>query len=154
MKVEFGHVLEYMTGVFGVGFLVGGDNELVIHIDDKPSFSSHVTEEVVHESLEHDRGITKAKEHDCGFKESFVGNEGSFPLVSILDSDIVVSSVNIKLGEDMGVLKFIDEVGDERKRVGIIGGMFIEVMVFLAEVHFAILLLMKKKGDAWEELEG
>ena len=104
MKVEFSHALEDMTGSFSVSFGVRGGDEEVIHVDDKPPFSDHVLERVIHESLEHGRGIAKAKEHDGGFEESFVGDEGRFPLVAILDADIVVPPMDVELGEMVGVL--------------------------------------------------
>ena len=42
-------------------------------------------------------------------------NEGGFPLVTILDSYIVVSPVDVKLGENFDIPYFVDEVGDEGK---------------------------------------
>ena len=59
-------------------------------------------------------GVGHAKEHDSGFIESMVGNEGSLPLVTILDTDIVVSPSHIKLSEDFGIFQFVDEVRYER----------------------------------------
>ena len=53
--------------------------------------------------LEGGRGVGETKEHDGRFKEAFVDNEGSFPLVSVLDMDIVVSPLYIKFGKDFGV---------------------------------------------------
>ena len=43
------------------------------------------------------------EEHDSGFKESFVSDEGGLPLVAVFDVDIVVPPVNIKLGEMSGI---------------------------------------------------
>ena len=60
------------------------------------------------------RGIGHAEEHDGGFIKSSVGDEGGFPLVAFLDSDIVISPSHIKLGEDFGIFEFVDEVRDER----------------------------------------
>ena len=55
-------------------------------------------------------GVDHAEEHNSGFIESPVGNESSFPLVSVLDSDIVISPLYVKLGEDLGIFEFVDEV--------------------------------------------
>ena len=71
-------------------FVIVGVDEEVIHVNDEPSFSNHIPEQVRHESLESGGGIGHAKEHDSGFVESSVGNEGSFPLVTFLDLDIVM----------------------------------------------------------------
>ena len=43
-------------------------------------------------------------------KNIIVGNESSFPLVSVLDSDVVIPPSYVKLGEDLGVFEFVDEV--------------------------------------------
>ena len=45
--------------------------------------------------------------------------------MSILDVDIVVSPLDVKLGEVFHVLEFIDKVRDKRRRVSISDGMFI-----------------------------
>jgi hypothetical protein len=37
---------------FFMEFVIWGEDEEVVHIDDKPSFSNHILEGVVHEVLE------------------------------------------------------------------------------------------------------
>ena len=59
---------------------IRGVDEKVVHIDDKPSFYDEVPEWVVHELLKHGGGVHKSKEHDCGFKEPLVGDEGGLLL--------------------------------------------------------------------------
>ena len=71
----------------------------VIHIDFQPFIPEHVGEDMVHECLECGGCITESKEHDSGFEESHGSSESSFPLVFLSDADIVVSPVNVKLGE-------------------------------------------------------
>ena len=93
-------------------FVIVGVDEEVIHVNDEPSFCDHISERIRHELLKSGGGVGNAKEHDSGFVESPVGNEGSFPLVTIFDSDIVISPSYIKLGEDLGVFEFVDEVRD------------------------------------------
>ena len=75
----------------------------VVHVNDQPSFRNHVPEGIGHESLKGGRGIGHAKEHDGRFIESSVGDEGCFPLVAFLYSDIVIPPSYVKLGEDLGV---------------------------------------------------
>jgi len=70
--------------MFLVSCSIGGEDKEVVHVNDKPSFGNHVSKRVIHESLECGGGVGEAKEHNGGFEETFVGNEGSFPLVSIL----------------------------------------------------------------------
>ena len=54
---------------------------------------------MVHECLEHGQCITKSEEHDGGFKEFHGGDESCFPLVFLSNMDVVVSPVDVKLGE-------------------------------------------------------
>ena len=49
---------------------------------------------------------------NIGFEQSFVGNKGCFPLVSISDTDVVVSPSDVKFGEDLGIFYLINEILD------------------------------------------
>ena len=60
--------------------------------------------------------------------------------------DVVVPSVNIKLGKMASVFQLVHEFGDEREEVGIMGGVFIEVLVVLTETELTIFLLDKEEG--------
>ena len=94
---------------FVISVIVRVDEE-VIHVNDEPSFSNHISKGVRHESLKGGGGVGLAKEHNSGFIKSLVGNESGFPLVTILDSDVVISPSYVKLGEDLGVFEFVNEV--------------------------------------------
>ena len=51
-----------------MGSLVGGEYEEVVHVDDKPSFSNHVSKGVIHEMLKCGGGVVETEEHNGGFK--------------------------------------------------------------------------------------
>ena len=125
MEVKLSHSLENMTSLFFVGLWVGGGNEEVVYVDDEPFFGDHVSEGVIHESLECSGGIAETEEHYCWFKEPFVGNESHLPLVTILDANVVVPPADIKLGEVVSIFQLIHKVGDEREEIGIAGGVFV-----------------------------
>ena len=125
---------------------VGGEDEEVIHVDNEPSFGDHIVEGVIHESLERGRGVGEAEEHDSGFEEPLMGDEGGFLLVSVLDTDIVVSPSYVELGKDLGVSEFIYEVGDEGEGIGVTNGMFVKISVVLAGAESAILFFDKEEG--------
>ena len=80
-----------------MGGRVGRVDEEIIHVDDEPSFCNHVMKGIIHEVLEGGRGISETEEHHGWFEESFMGDESSFPLMSILDSDIIISPLDTKL---------------------------------------------------------
>ena len=126
---------------------IRGIDEEIIHIDNKSPFCDHIAERVVHEPLKGGRRGDKAKEHYGWFKKFFVGDEGGFPLVSILDMDIVISLVNVKFGEDFHSLEFINKVRDEGEGVCITDRMFVDIAVILTEAKTAILLFDNEEGE-------
>ena len=80
----------------------------IVHIDLEPSLSDHVSKDMIHECLKGWRGITKTKEHHGGFVESKRGDKCSLPLVFLLDTNVVIASPDIKLGEQCRVLHIIN----------------------------------------------
>ena len=137
-----------------MGGCVGGINEEVVHVYDKPSFCDHIAKGVIHEVLESGGGIGEAKEHYSGLKESLMGDKGSFPLMSIFDSDIIVSPSDVELGEDFRPLEFIDKVGNEGKGVCITDSVFVDVAIVLTRSEATVLFFDKKKRRCLGELEG
>ena len=85
--------------------------------------------------------IGHAEEHDGGFIKSSVGDEGGFPLVAFLDSDIVISPSYIKLGKDLGILEFVDEIRDQGEGIRVSNSMAVEISVILARSKASILFL-------------
>ena len=75
-----------------------------------------------------------------------MGDEGGLPLVAIPDSDIVISPLHIKLGKDLGILKFVDEVRDQGKGVCILNGVAVEILVILTGSEASILFLDEEEG--------
>ena len=146
VEVELSHALEDTMSSFCVGLGIRGGNEEVIYIDDKPSFSNHVPEGVIHESLERCGGVTKAEEHDRWFEEPFVGDEGHLPLVTVFDADVVVPPTNVKFGEVASIFQLVHEVRDKGKGVGVAGGVFVEISVVLAGAELTVLLFDKEEG--------
>ena len=125
---------------------VGGVDEEIIHIDNEPSFSNHVAERVVHETLEGGGGVGESEEHHGRFKEPFMGNKGCFPLVTVLDPYVVVPPSDVELGEDLGVSQFIHEIRDKREGVGVMDGMFVDVTIVLAGAKSSVLLFDEEEG--------
>ena len=93
-------------------FVIVRVDEEVVHVNDELSFCDYIPERIGHKSLKSGGRVGHAKEHDSGFVESLVGNEGGLLLVTIFDLDVVISPSYIKLGEDLGIFEFVDEVGD------------------------------------------
>ena len=63
---------------------------------------------MVHECLEHWRSIAETEKHHCGFIEAEGSNECGLPLIFVTNANIVISSLDIKFGEECGVFHVID----------------------------------------------
>ena len=103
VKVELSHVLQNAFSAFLMEGGVGRIDEEIVHVDDEPSFGNHITEGVVHETLEGGGGVGEPEEHHGRFEQSLVSNKGCFPLVTVFDSYIVVSPPDVKLSEDLSI---------------------------------------------------
>ena len=64
--------------------------------------------DVVHHHLECCWAVHKAKEHDLWLKEPSVGMESGLPLITLLDSDIVETPLDIQLGKVFGTSELCD----------------------------------------------
>ena len=100
---------------------------------------------MVHECLECGRCIAESKEHNGGFEESHGSNEGSFPLVFFLNANVVVSPTNVKFGKQGRFFHVINEFRDERKWIGVLDGMGVQVSIVLARSKGPILLWYKEE---------
>src|SRR5882724_4548632 len=74
-------------------------NEDVVHVDDYNSFVDELSEDVIHHRLEHRQAVSETKEHDKRFEQALVHLKGCLPLVSILDSHVIVSPSDVQFGE-------------------------------------------------------
>ena len=143
-----------MEGAQSVDLRVIREDEEIIHIDNKPSLSNHILGGIIHKPLEGGRGVAQFKEHDSGFEEPFVSDEGGLPLVSFLDLNIVISRPDIHLGEDRCSFKLVNKVRDQRKGVDIFDSVFVQVMIILTRAEGAILLSYKEEWGCLRQLGG
>src|SRR5882724_2074447 len=74
-------------------------NEDVVHVYDYNSFIDELSEDVIHHRLENCWAVSETKEHDKRFEQASVHPKGCLPLISILDSHIVVSPSDVQFGE-------------------------------------------------------
>jgi hypothetical protein len=126
-------------------FCVGVDKDIV-HIDDYPSVPDFLLKYGVHHGLEGGGGVGETEEHYGRFKESFVGDESCFPLVSVFDPYVVISPSYVYLGKVLGSFEFVEEVGDSREGVSVPDGGLVELSVILTGSKGAVLLFNKEEG--------
>ena len=143
----FSESLEHSSGVFVMeGYIVLGVDSHIIHIDLKPLLWDHISKDMIHESLEGGGSVAESKEHDGGFEESHGGNESSFPLIFLLNANVVIFPTNVEFGEQGGLLHVINEFRDEGEWIGILDSVGVQVVVILAWVKGSILLWYKEEG--------
>ena len=77
-------------------------------------FSDHVSENMIHEGLKNAGGIAESEEHNSWFKKFKRDDECSFPLIFLMNTDVVVTPANVKFSEVSGVLHAINKFRDKR----------------------------------------
>ena len=99
---------------------------------------------MVHKGLEHSRNIGEPHWHDQELEGAIVRSEGCLPLVASCDANIVVASMEVKLGVDLRAAQLVEEVGDKWNRVPILWCDLVEVLEVHTESQGVILLLSKE----------
>ena len=81
-----------------LGSVLRVDEDVIdVYADD--SFHDEVLEDIVHHCLERSWAVGKTKEHYQWFEQSSVRPKCCLPLISILNSDVIVAPPNIQLCE-------------------------------------------------------
>ena len=110
------------------------------------SLVDQVPQDVVRHGLEGGRGVGEPKEHDRRLEEPPVGAEGCLPLVSLLYPHVVVTPVDVRIGEDPGPLQLVDELLYQGQGVAILDRAFIQLPVVLDRSKGTILLFDEEEG--------
>ena len=95
-------MLEYIADDSSVVGEVLRKDEDVIEVHIYRPFHDKVPEYVVHHSLEGGWAVCETAEHYHQFKQPSVGPKGTFPLITLMNANIVVPPANIQLGEIFG----------------------------------------------------
>jgi len=80
------------------------------------------------------------KEYHERFEETVIGMEGCLPFISGLDSYIIETPSDIKLGEVLGSAELGDKLGDVGEGVPVLDGYSIQRAIVLDQPERAILL--------------
>ena len=112
VEVLFLHLLKSTFGSFLAFLPHFSKHKDIICVDDEPSFSNHISEGGVHENMECWRGFALSEEHHQWFIQAIRSDEHSLPLVPFFDSDIVVPSLDIHLGEVFGSFQLVNKGRD------------------------------------------
>ena len=74
-----------------------------------------------------------------------MSDECGLPLISFFDVNVVVPPADVELSKARKTVQVIYEISDERKRIGVLDSMFIQISVVLYQVEFSIFLFDKKE---------
>src|SRR5882672_3751914 len=88
------------------------EDEDIIEVDHYEDVS-HISEDVTHEGLECTGSIGESHGHNQEFERAILGVKGCLPLMASSDAHIVVASVQVELGVDLGTAKLVQEVGNK-----------------------------------------
>ena len=111
-------------------------------------------EDVVHHSLEGGRTVGHSEEHYEGFEEAAIGTEGCLPFVSRLDSYVIETPSDVKLGEVLGSTELGDEFRDEGEGVPVLDGYGVQRVIVLDQPKQTILLFNEEYWDCDRGLGG
>ena len=106
-------------------------HEDVIKVDNKMLLINEVGKDRIHKGLKGGWGVAKAKGHYQGFKKAEGAFKGGFPLVTFMDTNIVISLVNVKFSKIARSLEFVNKIEDQGKWGSILDSNFIKVTVIL-----------------------
>ena len=101
---------------------------------------------MVHEGLEHSGSIGKPHWHHQELEGAVTCSEGCLPLVARCDANIIVASMEVKLGVDLCAAQLVEEVGNEWDQESILLSDLVEVSEVHTESQGAIILLSKEDG--------
>ena len=130
---NFADMLPVLLRIIGV-------DEDIVQVDDN-RLIEQVLEDVVHETLESSRCVSKTFGDNQPFKRAITSPESCFPLVSLRNPDQMVRMAEIDLRVNPSFTGTVEEVGNERKWVVVFLGDAIESPEIHTEAQRSILLL-------------
>src|SRR5882672_1362384 len=101
-------------------------------------------ETICDKGLKCSRSIGQSHGHNQEFEGAILGAKGCLPLMASGDTNIVVTSMQVKLCVDLGTAELVKEVGDKQDQVLILPGELIEVPKVDTEPKGAIFLLREQ----------
>ena len=146
-EVVIAQYLERFTDTIDVNRgIVVGRNKHIVHVDEQPTISELMDEQIVHHMLEGSRRIAEAEEHYQGLEEPIFHDKGGQPFMSFGDSDIIITSANVHFRKESFSFEFVDKIRNLREWVRILDCPFVNVTVVLARSFLVILFLDKEEG--------
>ena len=127
------------------------ENQDVVEVYHYHSFHYKFMENVVHHGLEGGGAVGQSKKHHKRFVQSSVCSESSFPLISLLNPDIVETPPHIQFSEIFCSAELSDQLGNEWERIFIFDGDCVQGSVVLDQLETSVFLFDKEAIRDLEE---
>src|SRR5882672_9491935 len=88
-----------------------GEYEDIVEVDHYEDVI-HVSEDMIHEGLECSGSIGESHGHNQEFERAIMGAKGCLPLMPSGNANIVITSMQVELGVDLGTSELVKEVGN------------------------------------------
>jgi hypothetical protein len=102
-----------------------------------------VTDAIVNKVLEGGLRIDKAERHHRIFEMPVTCAKDCFPFFTLSYSDLVILLAKVKFGVPFVFGEAVESLPDERQRVAVLDGKFIEATIIDGETEFSISLFKK-----------
>lgn len=81
--------------------LIHAVDQNVVYVNSHLSSCDQICKDCIHEGLECRRRISETEVYNAWLEGFVVGDERCFPLVCLLDLNVIVTPPDVKLGEDL-----------------------------------------------------
>jgi hypothetical protein len=111
-------------------------------------------QQVSHHVAESGLGVNKPEGHYCELVVAVVGAERRLGDIFLGKADLVVTAMEVNLGEDSGAMKLIQDRVDPGQGVGVLDGDRVQCLVVHTKALVAIALVDKQYGGIEWGLRG
>lgn len=107
------------------------EHENVVKVNDKVALINEIGKDGVHKGLKSGRGIAKAEGYDQQFEKAKGAFEGGFPFITLANTDIVISPMDIEFRKIAGTLKFVNKFRNKGQWCSVLDSDDIESTIIL-----------------------
>src|SRR5467141_1522912 len=90
-----------------------GEDEDIVEVDHYEDVS-HVSENMIHESMERSGSIGESHGHNQEFERAISGAKCCLPLMASSYTNVVVASAQVEFSVDLGTAELVEEIGDKQ----------------------------------------
>lgn len=127
-------------------------NWYVIKIDGNLFYSDQIGENSVHQGLKDSERVSQTKKYYLRFKQFSIDGEGSLSLISFLNMNIIITSINIEHGEILSLPQATNDIGGKETWVAIFYHKVVQFALILDQVQVPIFFFDEEIGKGNQRL--